>query len=245
MIRVIPSISVSKGRLAKLDASGNVGERNYDRNPLDLAKYFEANGAEWLHVADLDGALADEVRNHYLLETITAHTGLKVNFSGGIRTDESLSKALTAGAKTVTVATIAATDPKRLHDWIITFGWNRLILGVDVDKDRKVVTRGWQTPTTLDVWELIAHFRDRGILWVKLTDVSRDGTMVGPNFDLYREARERFPDVNIVASGGVRNVADIEQLNEMGVWGVIIARAFYEGKLLMEDLRPYMASASV
>ena len=238
MIRVIPSISLSKGRLAKLDYGSGKNAQLYEQSPLDLAKYFEDHGAEWIHVVDLDGASEQEVRNSHVLQMLAGHTSLKINFSGGIRTDGGVTMAIENGAKTVTVATVAVLEPNRLMDWIITFGRNRLVLGAD-SSDGKIVTRGTNKAPNLDVWDFISYYRDRSLQYVKLTDVNRDGHLEGPNFELYEEAVRRFPDMHIVASGGVRDVKDIERLQDMGLWGVIVARAFYEDKIDIDDLKPF------
>ena len=244
MIRVIPSFSISKGRLAKVGHGSGKNSQLFEQSPLDLAKFFEDHGAEWIHVVDLDGANEAEVQNAHILQILSGHTNLKINFSGGIRTDGAVTLALENGAKTVTVSTIAATDPNRFMDWIITFGRNRLVLGADSSKG-KVVTRGWNKETNIDIWEHIAYYRDRSIQYVKLSDVDRDGFLEGPNFELYEEAVRRFPEMNIVASGGVRSVQDIERLQDMGLWGVIVARAFYEDKIDIEDLKPFFEMAQV
>ena len=240
MIKVIPSISLTNGKVAKLGSGDFENAKLFDKDPLYLAQYFEDNGADWLHLVDLDGANENGNTNTHILQIIAGHTNMKINFSGGVRTDGSVNIALEAGAKTVTVATVAATNPSLFMDWIITFGRNRLVLGADV-VGKEVVSRGWHNQTGINLWDHITYYRDRSIQFVKITDTKRDGVLEGPNFDLYKEAVERFPDMHIVASGGVRSIADIEKLNEIGVWSVIVARAFYEDKIQMADLRPFLS----
>ncbi len=243
MIRVIPSLSILNGRTAKLSHGDFKNARLFEKSPLDLAKFFEDNGAEWLQITDLDGAASDRVSNDGVLQVIAAHTHLKVSFSGGMRNSDDVSNVLKNGAKTVTLATLAYEKPDLFLDLLITYGRNRFVLGADVE-DGTIVTRGWQGKTKKDVWEHIQYFYDRGVQFAKVTDVNRDGVLEGPNFDLYREAVERFPNMEIVASGGVRSVADIEQLNDIGVWGVIVARALYEDKLDVRDLQPFFGQAA-
>lgn len=238
MIRVIPSISILGGKTAKLIQGDFKNARLFEKSPLDLAKFFEDSGAEWLHVVDLDGAAKGQVQNDHVLQVLAAHTKLKVSFSGGLRSSQDVSMALKHGAKTVTLATLAVQNPELFMDLLINFGRNRLVLGADV-KDGKVATRGPLGKTNKDLFEHIQYYYDRSVQFVKITDVNRDGVLEGPNFDLYRQAKERFPNMEIVASGGVRSVADIEELDKIGVWGVIVARALYEDKLDMQDLRPY------
>ena len=224
MLRVIPSLSIYKGRTAKVSHGDFQNAQLFDKSPVDLAKYFEDNGAEWLQFVDLDGAGDGTVRNDHILQVIASYSKLKVNFSGGVRTSDDVSAALKSGAKTVTVSTVAAQKPDLFMEWIISFGANRLVLGADVSNG-KIVTGGWKAETKLDPWEHIQYFYDRSVQFLKLTDVDRDGVLEGPNFELYKEARDRFPNLNIVASGGVRSIADIEKLDELGIWGVIVARA--------------------
>jgi phosphoribosylformimino-5-aminoimidazole carboxamide ribotide isomerase len=238
MIRVIPSISILGGKTAKLISGDYKNAQLFEKSPLDLAKYFEDNGAEWLHLVDLDGANVGQVKNEHILEVLAAHTNLKISFSGGIRTSQDVSTVLKAGAKSVTLATLAVEKPEIFMDLLITYGRNRLVLGADI-KDGKIVTRGWQANSNKDAWDHVQYFNDRSVQFVKITDVNRDGNLEGPNFDLYKAAADRFPNIEIVASGGVRSLADIEKLNEIGVWGVIVARALYEDKLHVEDLQPY------
>ena len=240
MIRVIPSISLLDGKVSKLIGGDYNNIRLVDKSPLDLAKFFEDKGAEWLHIVDLDGANAARVKNEHTLQVLAAHTHLKVSFSGGLRTSLDVSDALKSGAKTVTLATLAVEKPDTFMDLLITYGRNRLVLGADI-KDGKIVTRGWQANTNKDAWEHIQFFYDRSVQFVKITDVARDGNLEGPNFDLYKEAVQRFPNMEIVASGGVRSMADIEKLNEIGVWGVIVARALYEDRLPIDELFPFVA----
>jgi phosphoribosylformimino-5-aminoimidazole carboxamide ribotide isomerase len=238
MIRVIPSISILGGKTAKLIDGDYKNARLFDKSPLDLALFFEDKGAEWLHFVDLDGANVGQVKSEHILQVVAAHTSLKVSFSGGIRSSQDVSTVLKSGAKTVTLATLAVEKPEMFMDLLITYGRNRLVLGADI-KDGKIVTRGWQANTHKDAWEHIQFFNDRSVQFVKITDVNRDGNLEGPNFDLYQEAVDRFPNMEIVASGGVRSVADIEKLNDIGVWGVIVARALYEDKIHFEDLQPF------
>lgn len=235
MIRIFPSISLLDGKVAKLIDGDYKHIRLFDKSPLDLAKYFEDKGAEWLHIVDLDGANMQKVRNDQTLQVLSAHTNLKVSFSGGLRNSLDVSNVLKSGAKTVTMATLAVEKPDTFMDMLITYGRNRLILGADI-KEGKIVTRGWQANTNINAWDHIQFFYDRSVQFVKITDVTRDGNLEGPNFELYKDAVERFPNMKIVASGGVRSMADVEKLNQMGIWGVIVARALYEDRIPIDEL---------
>jgi phosphoribosylformimino-5-aminoimidazole carboxamide ribotide isomerase len=236
---VIPSISISEGKCAKLSANSNYKNAQlFEQSPLDLAMYFEDHGVQWVHFVDLDGARNEGIKNNHILEIIAKYTKLKINYSGGIRTDGDIQEVLDSGAKTITAATVAATDPAQFATWIITYTPNKIILGADM-VDGHIATKGWSKKTEINYLDHITHWHNRGIQFIKVTDVSRDGVMMGPNFEMYQEVRDKFPNVQLVASGGVRSVEDIQRLSEMGLFAVIIARAFYEDKLTMKDLAKF------
>lgn len=240
MIHIVPSISISEGKVVKLSSATTNNALLYDKSPLDLAKYFEDHGIKRLHFVDLDGAREQSVINYLTLQVIAGHTDLNINFSGGIRTDGGVQLALEHGAKTVTVATIAATNPDAFMSWLISFGRDKLVLGAD-SNNGNIATNSWRKQTDIKTLDHIQYFYDRGAQFLKCTDVLRDGIMEGPNFDLYKEVVTKFPNMRVVASGGVRSVADIEKLEEIGVWGVIIARAFYEDHINMKDLAKFIS----
>lgn len=238
MISIIPSISIAGGKMAKVSPN-STNEKWYDKSPLDLAQYYEDHGVKWVHFVDLDGASTERMVNYHVLQIIANYTGLKVNYSGGIRTDGDIQTALDYGAKTITAATVAATDPDMFMNWMISYGSGKLILGVD-EKEGFITTRGWNNKTSIPYQDHIEYYYDRGIQFLKCTDVARDGLMEGPNFKMYREVREKFPTLNLVASGGVRSVADVRKLNELGLFAVIMARSLYEDRIHMKDLKEFL-----
>ncbi len=239
MIQVIPSITIANNKVAILGTADFANARYYDLSPLDLALAFQEAGAKRIHLVDLDGARAQTVINYQVLQVLKGHTDLSINFSGGVRTDGGVQLALEHGASTVTAATIAADHPEVFNSWLMTFTRNTMVLGVDVLADGRVASRGWKTNTGIVWQDMVAYFRDRGVRYVKLTDVSRDGVMEGPNFDRIKEFRDQFPTLELMVSGGVRSVEDISKLNDLGVGSVIIARAFYEDKLNLDDLKAF------
>lgn len=239
MIQVIPSISISNNKVVKLGTDEFVNAKLFDQSPLDLALTFEQAGAKRIHVVDLDGAREQTVVNYQVLQVLKGHTNLEMNFSGGIRTDGGVQLALEHGAKTVTVATIAADHPEVFNSWLISFTRNVLVLGVDVLANGRLASRGWKENTGIQWQDLVSYFRDRGVRYVKLTDVSRDGVLEGPNFELIKKFKTLYPELELMVSGGVRSVDDIHQLNDLGVQGVIIARALYEDKIKLEDLTAF------
>lgn len=239
MIQVIPSITIANNKVAKVGTGDFENAKYFDLSPLDLALTFEQAGAKRLHLVDLDGARAEEVVNHHALQMIKGYTNLTINFSGGIRTDGGVQLALGNGASMITAATVAAQDPEKFNSWLISFSRNTMVLGVDVAADGTIKSSGWKKDTGIRWQDLVSYFRDRGIRYVKLTDVSRDGVLQGPNFELIKQFRAQYPDLELMVSGGVRNVEDIVQLDALGVSSVIIARALYEDKLHLDEIKGY------
>ncbi len=238
MIQIIPSISISGGKMAKLSPN-SPEEKWYDKTPLDLAHYFEDHGIKWAHFVDLDGASKEKPVNHHVLEIIANYTSLKLNYSGGIRTDGDIQTAFDCGAKTITAASVAASSPETFMNWMITYGSGKLILGID-QKEGFITTKGWHNQTVIPYMDQIDYYSERGIQFVKCTDVARDGLLEGPNFKMYEEVRVKYPEINLVASGGVRSVDDIRKLNEMGLFAVIMARSLYEDRILVKDLKEFL-----
>lgn len=241
MIQVIPSIAIRKGRVVRMRKGDPSSEKAYDENPLDLAKRFEDHGIEVVHLVDLDGAERGAPVNYHIIEQISAYTDLKIDFTGGISTDGDISKAYEAGADYITASSIAVTNPELFTSWIVSFGREKITLGADVTdvKSMNLLFRGWQRKSELTLFEHLEYFHERGLKYVKSTDVSRDGVLEGPNFEFYQNIRDRFPELCVLASGGIRGVDDIKRLNEMGVFGVIFGKAYYEGVLKLKDLEQF------
>jgi len=245
MIQVIPSIAIRKGIVVKMRKGDKASEKAYDENPLDLAKRFEDHGIEVVHLVDLDGAETGSPVNWHVLEAVAGHTDLKVDFTGGISTDGDISKAYEYGADYITAASIAVTDPELFASWIISYGREKMTLGADVinKESKELLFRGWQSKAHLSLFEHLEYFYSRGLKYVKSTDVSRDGVLEGPAFDFYREIIAAFPELHILASGGVRGVDDIKRLNDMGIFAVIFGKAYYEGALKLKDLEQFLVKA--
>lgn len=220
-------------------------EKAYDENPLDLAKRFFDHGIEVVHLVDLDGAEKGSPKNFHVIEAIAGHTDLKIDFTGGICTDGDIAKAYEAGASYITASSIAITAPELFSSWIVSYGREKITLGADVTdiKSKRVAFRGWQKTSELTLFDHVNHFYERGLKYVKTTDISRDGVLEGPAFSFYQEMLEQFPDLQILASGGVRGVDDIKRLNEMGIFAVIFGKAYYEGILQLKDLEQFLVKA--
>jgi phosphoribosylformimino-5-aminoimidazole carboxamide ribotide isomerase len=231
-----------RGRTARLTQGDFSRETVYDQSPLEVAKQFEDAGVSQVHLVDLEGARRGASINFDVLESITGHTDLEVSFSGGLYTDGDIIKAYEYGASNIIAATIAAYRPDFFASWIVSYGRERITLGAD-SINGKVAIRGWQKDTSIDLFEHIEHFFNRGLKYVKTTDIPKHGTMAGPSFELYKQILERFPGICLLASGGVRSINDIEELQKLGVWGVVFGKAFYEGALKIKDLEEYLVKA--
>lgn len=242
MIQVIPSIAIRKGKVVKMRKGDPASEKSYDENPLDLAKRFEDHGIEVVHLVDLDGAEKGSPKNYHVLEAMAGHTDLKIDFTGGICTDGDIGKAYEYGADYITASSIAITNPELFASWIISYGREKMTLGADVtDIQSKIIAfRGWQNVSNIHLFDHLQYFYDRGLKYVKCTDISRDGVLEGPAFSFYEEIRQKFPELQILASGGVRGVDDIKKLNDMGIFAVIFGKAYYEGVLNLKDLSQFL-----
>lgn len=247
MIQVIPSIAIRKGKVIKMRKGDPSSEKAYDENPLDLARRFEDHGIEVVHLVDLDGAEKGSPVNWHVLEAIAGHTSLKIDFTGGISTDGDISKAYEYGAAYITAASIAVTDPELFASWIVSYGREKMTLGADVVDihTKELLYRGWRHTTTLTLFDHLEYFYSRGLKYVKSTDVSRDGVLEGPAFNFYQEILQAFPDLSVLASGGVRGIDDIKRLNEMGLFAVIFGKAYYEGILKLKDLEQFLVKKQV
>lgn len=242
MIQVIPSIAIRKGRVVKMRKGDPASEKAYDENPLDLAKRFEDHGVEVVHLVDLDGAERGSPKNYHVLEAIAGHTDLKIDFTGGICTDGDIGKAYEFGADYITASSIAVTNPQLFASWIVSYGREKMTLGADVTDivSKKIAFRGWQKKSEISLFDHLQFFYDRGLKYVKSTDISRDGVLEGPAFSYYQEIVDHFPDLKILASGGIRGVDDIKRLNDMGIFAVIFGKAYYEGVLNLKDLEQFV-----
>ena len=239
MIKLVPSISVLHGKVARLTQGDYKHEKEYNKSPVDFARMFEDFGIEVIHLVDLKGAKDGSPVALHILEAIKGHTNIKVEFAGGIRTDGDINKLFEFGADYISVASVAVDNPDLFTSWMFSYGREKVALSADT-KDGKVMTKGWQKKTDMDLNDHIGYFYDRSLKYIKVTDVARDGTMVGPNFDLYKNLVETYPNACIIASGGVRSADDIDKLQDLGLYAVVFGKAFYEGKLTETDLKRFI-----
>ncbi|WP_420317456.1 HisA/HisF-related TIM barrel protein [Ekhidna sp.] len=237
---LVPSISVIEGRTIRLTQGDYSSEKVYENTPIDVAKKFEDHGISRIHLIDLDGARKGTSVNYDILHMISAYTDLKINFTGGLHTDGDVLKAFEYGAESITAASIAVSNREQFGNWIMSYGREKVALAAD-SLSGKIQIRGWQKATSKDLFDHIAYFYDRGLKYLKTTDISKDGAMEGPSFELYKNLLNQFPDLCIFASGGVRQMDDIKKLRDMGLYGVIFGKAFYEGNISLDDIDDYQS----
>lgn len=237
-MQIIPAIDLIDGKCVRLTKGDYNAMKEYSSDPVEVARQFEGAGIKRLHLVDLDGAKASHVVNIDVLRKICQNTSLQVDFGGGVKTEEDLNMVFDAGAQQATAGSIAAKDPDKVKQWIRDHGSDRIILGADV-LDEKVMVSGWQQSSGLDLFDFLEDFLEAGVRWVICTDISKDGVMAGPSFELYTKITDRFSDINLIASGGVTTMSDLEQLKANKLYGAIIGKAYYEGKLTLQQLSSF------
>ena len=233
-IELIPAIDIIDGKCVRL-TKGDYDQKKVYGEPLDMALEFERLGFKRLHVVDLDGAKSKHIVNDAVLKAITTETSLTVDFGGGIKTDEDLEKAFAAGAKMVTVGSIAVTNPELFMGWMEKYGAERMILGADV-RHGKISINGWKEDSDEDLLPFLKKYIDAGVKNVLCTEISKDGTLAGPAIDLYKRVMDAYSELHLIASGGVSSKADIEALNAAGIPAVVFGKAIYEGKINLKEL---------
>lgn len=235
MIEIIPAIDLIEGKCVRL-AQGDFARRKiYNENPLDAAKLFEASGLKRLHLVDLDGAKEGRIVNLKVLEKIAESTDLTIDFGGGIKTDEDVQSVFDAGAAIVSIGSVAVKEPETFFTWIEKFGSEKILLGADI-RNGKLAINGWRTATNLDILPFLRQYYDRGVSQVFCTDISKDGLLEGSANELYEQILHEIPQLNLIASGGVSKIEDVFELEKIGCAGVIIGKAFYEGKIKLEEI---------
>ena len=217
-MHIIPAIDIIGGNCVRLEKGDYSKQKTYDTDPLAVAKSFEEVGIERLHLVDLDGAKSKHVVNLNTLKSISQNTELKVDFGGGVKSDSDVEKVFAAGAQQVTGGSIAARDKDLFLSWVQRYGAEKIILGADV-LDKKVMVSGWQEGTSLELEEFLTFYLDRGLQYVICTDISKDGMLAGPAFDLYQDILAQYPAVKLIASGGVSHMEDLHRLRDLGsIW---------------------------
>ncbi|WP_247237749.1 1-(5-phosphoribosyl)-5-[(5-phosphoribosylamino)methylideneamino]imidazole-4-carboxamide isomerase [Telluribacter sp. SYSU D00476] len=240
MIQIIPAIDLIEGKCVRL-TQGDYGQKKiYNEHPLEVAQQFEDAGLTRLHLVDLDGAKAKKIVNWKVLETLSSKTRLHIDFGGGVQSDEDLRIAFECGAKQVTGGSIAVKQPDLFESWLTQYGGDKIILGADA-RNEKVAVSGWEEGTTLWVYDFVEEYVEKGVRYTISTDVAKDGLLQGPSYDLYRNLQDKCPELNIIASGGVSGIEDVEKLAEMNLYGVIIGKAIYENRISLDELKRFLA----
>jgi len=238
MITIIPAIDLIDAKCVRLSQGDYNQKTVYNENPLEVAKMFEDAGITRLHLVDLDGAKAKHIVNYKVLEAIASKTTLVIDFGGGLKSDEDLRIAFECGAQMVTGGSIAVKDRETFLHWIETYGALKIILGADA-KDKMIAVSGWQEVSELPILDFIESYTSKGIQKVISTDIARDGMLTGPSIDLYKEIMEQFPNIELIASGGIATMKDIHELNEMGIPGVITGKAIYENRISLKEIEEF------
>ena len=233
-IELIPAIDIINGQCVRL-TKGDYDQKTVYGEPLDMAPEFERIGYKRLHVVDLDGAKSKHIVNSEVLRQITTETKLTVDFGGGIKTDEDIEKAFASGASMVTIGSIAVTQPELFMGWLKRYGAEKIILGADV-RHGKISINGWKEDSGEDLLSFLKKYVDAGVRNVLCTEISKDGTLSGPAIDLYKDIMAEYPQLHLIASGGVSSKEDIEALDAAGIPAVVFGKAIYEGRIDLKEL---------
>ena len=232
---IIPAIDIIDGKCVRLTKGDYNICKTYSDNPLDMALRFQDAGIKRLHLVDLDGARSKHIVNHPTLESIATRTNLTIDFGGGIKARTDLETAFGCGAQMVTVGSTAVEHPELMEEWIAEFGQEHIILGADA-RNGKISVNGWKEDSALELDDFISDYMKRGISKVLCTDINKDGMLQGPSVELYRQLLAKFPDIYLIASGGVSSVDDLMYLKEAGLPAAIVGKAYYEGRITIEQL---------
>ena len=235
MIELIPAIDIINGQCVRLTKGDYEQKTVYRNSPAEVAKEFEQIGFRRLHVVDLDGAKSKHIVNSQVLQDITTKTQLTVDFGGGIKTDADIAAAFAAGAQLVTIGSIAVTHPDLFMGWLQKYGAERIILGADV-RNGKISINGWKEDSAEDLLPFLRKYVDAGVRNVLCTEISKDGTLQGPAIELYQRVMSVYPELHLIASGGVSSMDDIRALDAAGIPAVVFGKAIYEGRINLKEL---------
>jgi phosphoribosylformimino-5-aminoimidazole carboxamide ribotide isomerase len=238
-MRIIPAIDIINGKCVRLSKGDYTTQKIYNENPLEVAKMFESHGVNCLHLVDLDGAKASHIVNYKVLETIASKTNLSIDFGGGLKSDEDLRIAFESGANQITGGSIAVKKKSIFKSWLQNYGANKIILGADA-MNEKVAVSGWLEESEEELIPFIQSYEEEGISYVICTDISKDGMLTGPSFDLYEKILTKTSNIKLIASGGVSTFKELPKLAAIGCEGAIIGKAIYEYKITMKEIENYI-----
>ena len=238
-MRIIPAIDIIDGKCVRLSKGDYNTKKIYNEHPLEIAKQYEAHGIEYLHLVDLDGAKASHIVNHKVLESIATKTSLKIDFGGGLKTDDDLRIAFESGAKQITGGSIAVKQPDVFKNWLSKFGADKIILGADANNE-KIAISGWLEESDEDLIPFVKNYQKEGVQYVICTDIAKDGMLEGPSFDLYEKMLGQLPNIKLIASGGISTFDELPKLAQLGCEGTIIGKAIYENKISLKQLENFI-----
>jgi len=238
MIEIIPAIDIIEAKCVRLTYGDFSRKTVYSDDPLEIAKRFESIGLRRLHMVDLEGAKRGNPANLAVLERIAAGTSLIIDFGGGIKTETDLKGVFAAGAAIANIGSLAVKEPDTFVEWLDKFGRDRILLGADC-RNEKIAVNGWQTDTEVSVFDFLERMNSRGVRSAFVTDIGRDGAMSGPSVGIYERIMAELPALELIASGGVSSIRDVEELNRIGCRGVIVGKAIHEGRITEEELARY------
>ena len=239
MIELIPAIDIIDGKCVRLSQGDYTLQKVYHTSPIEVAKEFESYGIKRLHIVDLDGAASHHIVNYSILEQIASRTSLIIDFGGGIKSDEDIIIAFDNGAQMVTIGSIAVKKPELFCQWLSQYGNENIILGADT-KNGKIAIDGWKEESAKELMPFLEEYQQKGVTKVLCTDISRDGMLEGPSTALYQQIMTAYPNLYLIASGGVSSIDDILKLHEAGIPAVIVGKALYEGRISIRELSHYL-----
>ena len=238
-MRIIPAIDIINGQCVRLTKGDYNTKKVYNEDPVEVAKAFEGSGIQYLHVVDLDGAKSSHIVNYKVLEAIATKTNLKIDFGGGLKSDDDISIAFQSGAHQITGGSIAVKDSDKFKNWIAKYGSDKIILGADCNAS-KIAISGWQEQSEIEVIPFIKDYQAHGITYVICTDISKDGMLQGPSFELYEQILNETKDIKLIASGGISKYEELPQLLDLGCDGVIIGKAIYENRISLKEIEQFI-----
>ena len=232
---IIPAIDIINGKCVRLTKGDYAQQKIYNDNPVEVAKQFEAAGITRLHIVDLDGAKAGAITNLKVLEAVAANTKLIIDFGGGIKKINDIESVFNAGASIATIGSLAVKHPELLEEWLMEFGADKFLIGADV-LEEKIKISGWLEDGGINIFDFIGKMIGLGVTNIFCTDISKDGAMQGPSIELYKTIIAQHPEINLIASGGVTSLDDLQELKKIGCKAAIVGKAIYEGNITLEEL---------
>ncbi len=243
-MRIIPAIDIIDGKCVRLSRGNYDTMKLYNSDPLEMAKSFEDHGVKFLHMVDLDGARSNHIVNYKVLENIAVKTSFTIDFGGGLKSDDDLRIAFESGADQIIGGSIAVKDSETFMQWIQAWGKEKIILGADVDNE-KIAISGWEEKTEIDLFPFVHNYIDLGIKYLICTDIDKDGMLNGPAIKLYQKIIDNIPGIELIASGGVAEMNDLEQLNKMNINGAIVGKAIYENRISLKEIEKFILEGNL